>query len=213
MECAATSTPLTPSAGAADSETTSSSSPFSAVSSASPQLAVAFGLASVDRDAGSRACRNFSMDSPQMPTLLVILTRANIWALLSTLILKKFVQEEEEENVPFDAFGLQSPAVELFLSPAGVISSSTRSSEFDSCGNDMDSSQGADSPRSEMVVSQSSNSGMKGRGKKKKSQRKRSVGAVGAGAIDLDAGISFPLMPPPLSADSSTPQPPSPPPP
>jgi hypothetical protein len=74
----------------------------------------------------------------------------------------------------------------------------------------MDSSQGADSPLSEMLVSQSNDSGTKGRRKKKKSQRKRSfgaVGAVGAGAIDLDAGISSPLMPP-LSADDSTPQPP-----
>jgi hypothetical protein len=90
MEFAETSTPLTPSAGAADSETTNSSPLFSAVSSASPQLAVAFGLASVDRDAGSRASRNFSVDSPQMPTLLVIRARAIIWALLSTLILTIF---------------------------------------------------------------------------------------------------------------------------
>ncbi len=50
-----------------------SSTLLSEVSSASPLLAAAFGLSSAKRDAGSSPkLRSLSMDSPRMPTLLVI---------------------------------------------------------------------------------------------------------------------------------------------
>jgi hypothetical protein len=78
FECAAFDTPQSPSSDAAHHESPYVSAPLSEVSSASPQLAAAFGLASFSRDAGSRTSRSFSMDSPQMPTLAVILPRACI---------------------------------------------------------------------------------------------------------------------------------------
>ncbi len=73
-ECAAVDTPQSPLSDAAHHESPCASD----VSSASPQLAAAFGLASFSRDAGSRTSRSFSMDSPQMPTLAVIHPRACI---------------------------------------------------------------------------------------------------------------------------------------
>jgi hypothetical protein len=108
-------------------------------------------------------------------------------------------QEDEEENVAWDALALELPAVELFSSPAGGIASSAASSEFGDFADAMDTSSCGDSPLHQQVSSESKNPGTKGRGKKKRSKQKSKRGGGDAAQRDahLDAEIAVPLPPQP----------------
>jgi hypothetical protein len=86
-----------------------------------------------------------------------------------------FLQEEDETK---NEFALDSPAVELFLSPVGGANSPPKNSES-LLPHDMDSSHYDDSPRDEDTKPQKT-PGNSGRGKKKGAKHHRKSWGGGA---------------------------------
>lgn len=174
-------TPLSPSVRPNADCTPHVTTPLSDVSAASPHLAAAFGLSSASRDAVPRSSprqRSFSYESPLMPTLPVTIGPVIQGC---TMPQAYCILQEEDDSViaAADNFSLDSPAVELFLSPAGEEKSSPVASDCSPLMNDAEMSRDESPPRDGDKIAQKT-PGNSRRGKKKGAKQHRKSGGGGA---------------------------------